>query len=360
MYPQFNFLLYVPYLTINLLFILLKRKLNVNPFMQVVFILLFVTYIITPILGLTIFKYDPLNNLFYISLYVIFIFSILVVVSFINKQNYQSVILALLLGNSVLLIINIIVNISDINLVNLKWVFGEDRESRAYFGFSHPNTAGMYIFIEILLLSLWRKYNNKIIFLFNVFLFFILVLTGSRTAILALVLFILLELYAKLKIKWNLYLSAAFTWGIVLPLLILLLKDIDFGSFFKNISGRDVAAVQNIQVLLSTNNAIFGIAPVNVSNLKSINGLTYSDNWYITHTIQFGIVSLLLFMFNLFILFLESIRHRNKLSINLLLLIIFYSFAENVMFVPGVLMSCIVWILILSQINLNTYNGGVK
>ena len=234
-YPQFNFLLYVPYLTINLLFILLKRKLNVNPFMQVVFILLFVTYIITPILGLTIFKYDPLNNLFYISLYVIFIFSILVVVSFINKQNYQSVILALLLGNSVLLIINIIVNISDINLVNLKWLFGEDRESRAYFGFAHPNTAGMYIFIEILLLSLWRKYNNKIIFLFNIFLFFILVLTGSRTAILALVLFILLEMYAKLKVKWNLYLSAAFTWGIVLPLLILLLKDIDFGSFFKNI-----------------------------------------------------------------------------------------------------------------------------
>ncbi|GMK41166.1 hypothetical protein PCCS19_42220 [Paenibacillus sp. CCS19] len=94
------------------------------------------------------------------------------------------------------------------------------------------------------------------------------------------------------------------------------------------------------------------MAPVNASGLGVIEGLTYSDNWYVTHLIQFGIVGMAIFVFNIILVTFYSLKHHQYKVISLLIVLLFYSGAENVMFLPGVLISWVFWVVIFTNLKI--------
>ncbi|MEA3573930.1 hypothetical protein [Peribacillus frigoritolerans] len=354
---KLSYIQYTPYICIIIIFLFSKERFNINNKLKGVFILFVGIYTISPILGLTLFKYNSVKNLSYIMLFLIFILSLSIIVSFINMNNYKTVLQIILIGNSILLIYNLLLNLNEINMENFKWLISGERESRANLGFLHPNTAGMFLFIEIILL--YYIYKLKIGFAYiwipSIFILLIFLLaTGSRTALLSTILFFILNLYSKVMSKINVKLQLSVFFGVILPVLTLSLLNFNFNDFVDSASGRGTALAQNLNVLNQHNSFFFGIAPVNVSDLKIlIIGLTFSDNWYITHLIQFGFIGMVLFITNILIVIINAVKQNNHIILTLLMVLLFYSAAENVMFIPGVLVSWVVWILILFNMKIN-------
>ncbi|MGO4108862.1 hypothetical protein [Paenibacillus sp. YAF4_2] len=346
---------YLAFMLMILIFAFInKEKLKINIQHRVIFSVFASVYTIPTIIGLTIFKYDPLKNLYYILLYLIYIISLAILVSFINSDNKNVVIQMILIGNSLVLVFNLLVNLNELNADNFNWLTGGERGSRANFGFSHPNTAGMYLFLEIMLIYYMQKMKigNKYVWSsLIVILTIFLLATGSRTAVLGMLLFFLLKLYSSIVAKLNVKLLLAILLCLIFPLLIIYLLQFNFTKFLEEASGRGTNLTQNLSVLFDQNAFIFGIAPINTSNLRLIEGLTFSDNWYVTHLIQFGFIGLILFVMNILFIISISLKKRKGIEnlniFTLLCVLLFYSGAENVMFSPGVLLSWVFWTLIL-------------
>lgn len=71
-----------------------------------------------------------------------------------------------------------------------------------------------------------------------------------------------------------------------------------------------------------------------------------SDNWYITAMLMYGIIGVIIMLFNVFYIVINSIKMKNYFIVNLIITFIIYSTMENVLFVPGALISMLFWGLI--------------
>lgn len=358
-------LIYAPFMVIIIIYLLNRKEMlkerayKSNNKVIIACILMIVGYTLPPILGLTIFKYTPISNMIYIILFCVFIFYLYIVSYVIStEKQFMSFLKYSLLGNSLILITNIILNLDELKYIEFNTILSNERNLRAYFGFSHPNTTAMYILIEMLLIYLiYIKINNKkkiIGILFISILSIFLISTGSRTANMSLIIFILLEIYSHCIKRLNKYMRISILFLTTSFLFILLINKVDISYILSNSSGRDRALINNIKAIKEYGNFVFGIAPTSIEILKSKCMLDYTDNWIITQMIQFGILGVVIILSSIIILLIEFIKYRNYICINLLLTLFFYSMAERVLFVPGVTLSWFIWsLLFISSKNKN-------
>ena len=228
---------YFCYILLAIAYIFYKKELNFSKSFLYMIDLLVIAQLIIPLLSgyfnvLTI-EYFMLMFLLLIDTYICgFIFS--------QSENIEKLIRNLFISNSVILIINISKNTQYYNYVSFMTVFNNSRSNRAYFGFTHPNFAGMFLVIETILayiLFLWEDGLKKILF-GSLILFFIvsICVTGSRTAFYNIVIFFIIEILRLFSDKFQRLQKPIF---ISLLLLSIILIGIYFGSnLLSNFSGR--------------------------------------------------------------------------------------------------------------------------
>jgi hypothetical protein len=290
--------------------------------------------------------------------------SILGVVYFIkNKRDFHYMIKSFLYGNSIVLTIMILLNINRVfNPSYYYWILAGTRSDRLDFGFFHPNTVAMYLYIQIILLFFMYLLvkNMKYIFISVIYLLSLFP-TGSRTGVyctlITLTLFILFSLIGKLDKKIKIVMIP-----LLFPMIIYGLSKINWSSIWTDSSGRDVHFSHNLNYLKESNNFLFGIGPVNITNIQSYNSLIQiTDNWYLINTIMFGVISTVLFcVFIVWVLIKQiNILFNNiypgiiSLGISFLIGMLIYSLFENVLYNPGVILSCVFWPIVLSILNIN-------
>ncbi|WP_317971431.1 hypothetical protein [Paenibacillus sp. CCS19] len=226
---------YIPFIGMVLLFIFCREMFDKREPFQLIFILFTCVYTISPFIGLTVFNYSSVQNLVYIILFLIFIAAIRGTISFVNQANYKKVILAMFVGNSLILVYNMLTNLNQINSQNYSWLTTGIREARGNIGFSHPNTAGMFFFLELILVFyLYKlKYINKTVLFLSILVFSVFLLaTGSRTAVYSTVLFLIINMYLYMASKIHVKLQLSILFGILLPFLTMFLLRFNYSSFF--------------------------------------------------------------------------------------------------------------------------------
>lgn len=346
--------IYLGFIIINVLFLFkLKGKIPINK--KVLFISgnFIIAYILIPILFNTIGNVNLKNSILYMGLFLLFINALTIITLFLKKEDYKNILISTLIGNSLFLVFMIFLNINQINSGTVLSIITGNRPIRADFSFGHPNTAAMFIFIEILLIYLiFIDIFNKKIMGNTLIVMFILPLlaTGSRTSLYSLLLFFVLELYRKkiYKIKSNY--KKFFVFTIVLPVGIFLLSKFDLTTFLNSSSGRNEFVKYNINYIMASNRLIMGFGPTPVTSMRDfLPELVITDTWYITHILSFGIISLGIIMVNiiyLLIIFIKNINVKNGHVISLIIVLLFYSGAENVLFIPGTIISWFFWMII--------------
>ena len=100
---------------------------------------------------------------------------------------------------------------------------------------------------------------------------------------------------------------------------------------------------------MNSNRLITGFGPISISSISRTLPIKITDTWYITHILSFGLISLILISVNIaysLILFSKNLNDKNGYIVPLILVLLFYSLAENVLFVPGTLISWVFWMII--------------
>lgn len=354
-----SYLMYIPYIIICIAFLFIKRKIKVNKSIVAISIGIVIVYLFLPFLFLTITYNNFKTNIFYSILNIVFLFAIIITSAEIKRNEYEFILRGTLISNTIYLSYLIIKNFYQINLQSIQLVFNGNRQGRADFQLGHPNIAAMFIVVNIILIYIviYKIYNMKKIAIMLSLSFVIpLLSTGSRTASYSLLLFYVLELYwNKLKQcdeKIRIICTLIFISGVIYILYSYLLQ-----YFLENSSGRNVAIINNIEVLIKNKKILYGFGPIQISRLKRIiSQLMISDNWYMTQLIRYGIIGLGIIVFILVLLVknLFKCKYENRYGISLLIMLLFYSFAENVLFVPGVILPWVCWMIFFCEIRLNT------
>jgi len=352
-------LMYIPYIIICLAFLFIKRKIKINNYTIKISIGIIIAYLFLPFLFLTITYNNFKTNIFYTILNVIFLFAIVLISAEIKKDEYKFILVGTLISNTIYLSYLIILNFNEINLQSIQLVFNGDRKGRANFQLGHPNFAAMFILVTLILIYIviYKIYNMKKSAIILSLLFVIpLLATGSRTASYSLLLFYILEIYFYIlkccdeRIKIILKL--------VCVLVIIYISYAYFYEYFQeNGSGRSGAIIKNIKVLIDNKRILYGFGPIQVSRLKkTIPELAISDNWYITEVIRYGIIGLgiMAYVVILLVKALLKCKGKSNYAVSLLILLLFYSFTENVLFIPGVILSYVCWMIFSCELNLNT------
>lgn len=353
-----SYLMYVPYILVIMLFLLFSKRFNISKNVLLVSLVLIITYLFLPFLFFTIGNYEFIKSLTYIVLYLIFIISLTLLTQCINLQKVLN---GMFISNSLGLIYFIGVNLHEINNLTIISFFTGDRINRASYGLGHPNTAAMFIFIEILLIYiLFIKGSNKkkIGVFLCIGLMIPLISTGSRTAILSLFMFFILEIYLYINsILVNKKIKYLFLLMIFFTVILIFVYKFDISNLIVNSSGRNIAINNNIKYLIENKLIFTGIGPIPISELVTkVPMLTITDTWYITHMICYGLLGLILIMLVIVYIFINLIRNssfKNSHTLSLLIVLLFYSCAENVLFVPGTILSVISWILFYKQLDIN-------
>lgn len=341
------------YLFIFLSFYLLNKKKTIDK--RLVFFLIPVTiaYIIMPIFS----RQIQLSTLFYYYFIIIFIFVIDISSKVVSDYETESL-KWLLIFNSIPLLYQIFSYHNSISNEAVMSVFNGDRFSRVAFGYSHPNFAAMFIVMEILMIYVImidaKKKHTKIIGAIAIGICLIpLFATGSRTATYSLSLFMISEILFHLASKYSKYRKEVYSLLLVTVLLIGL---IEFGSeILTNSSGRDVHFLNNFRVLQTNGDLWFGAGGGSTSKITAVNGINYSDNWYMTSIINSGLLGFLTMIITFIYMFVKILRAQinETYGVSLFILLFTYSFAENMLFVPGVALSWLAWTFILPNFRLN-------
>lgn len=313
------------------------------------------------LLPLITFNFDPLNfkpGFLYSILYINLIIFIILLSSYMRGGKFKATILDLLIGNSLILIMNIILNINKLSISiciqNLIGIFN-DIKFVEFFGYKHSNLAALYILLEILLIYIYSKVSSGFLNKYKniIIVFFILVLmrTGSRTAIIVTIIYsifnILYKLINKLNGKYKLLICIFL--GILTFMLYVFLsqKNIDLAE---SIDERVLMVGQVMEYMNNNNSFINGIGPTSVTGIKEyIININPPDNGYITLLIQYGIIGLISVVIVLLILIYKNNKISNSDNIALIISLLIYSLTEAVLFVPGVLISVIVWVIVFTM-----------
>lgn len=359
----FNYFQYIPFILIIIIYLFDDKKRTLNRNNKILYLKLLSLYLILPFLTFNIGQVNMISGISYILLNLIYISSILIISMYSNKENFMLMLKKFIIGNSIGLIFALLTHLNQINMNNLSWILGGARISRADFGMSHPNFAGAFLFANIIALYLYNKFSkekNKTIYFLIVFFNIMLVFTGSRTAIMIQILFYFLDqlLYALRKINKYLRQSIYFLLGIFILLSLIYNINIDIGIDLNSIEDRFSNLIWNLKLLESKNRILIGIGPINIRSLvQYLDGMKVSDNWYITTIVTHGLIGLII-MIRIIISTMKNIIKNKNITMGIFFICIcIYALFENVLFVPGVLLSFFTWFIVFLSLK-NTNLGG--
>lgn len=353
-------ILYIPYIIIIGVFILFKINLKLNRQLLRLGLLFLIAYIIIPFITFKV------SDIMYLALYFIFIGSLICVGSEATTKRYNIYIRNMMIGNGSILFFKILTHINEINATNIASIQNGNRQLRATYGYPHPNTTAMAIVVEVLLIYIYtRTFKKKKVLLLYGLLIPALLATASRTGTYCLIIFFSLEFFFYIKDKINNFIpnKMKIVLGLIACVLaIFTVMQFDAKSFVSSASGRGDAMAINLQLLFDKNSFITGMKPIPITSLlKDIPGLKITDVWYMTHLISFGFISLVVILINLALMTINFLMNKEtpKYLLSIILMLTFYSGAENVMFVPGAIVSPVLWIIFFCQVNiLNNKKGN--
>lgn len=357
---------YIPILIICLLPIIFKKSLLIFLSLQAKFLMLavFLNYLLIPLISFNVGSTNPILELSNIILNFVFLFSIIIIASRVNRVDiFENYMRYFLIGNSIVLTLGIILNFSDLfNVNNYSWLFNDTRDSRAYFSFGHPNFAGIFLLIEILLLLyLFIKIKSKYLLFLLLFYLFALLATGSRTSFYGLIIFCVMYMYFFICYKTSKKLRLLIINMSIWLLIVYFGLIYDWKELLSDSSGRDTLLIHNLNELVKDGNLLTGIGPINYTSIAVFYpNYQMSDNWYVTNTMLYGVFGTISFVFvtliSIIYLFLIHSNSKNYKELNfvksLTICILIISFFENLLYIPGVIVSFFFWLTALSVGNI--------
>lgn len=263
-----------------------------------------------------------------------------------SKKDKELMLQYFFIGNSIFLVLAVFINFTDlINIDNYTYLFNGSRNSRAWFGFIHPNTAAMYLFVSSMIsLYFLEKKKNFYWIMSSIFFLAALLATGSKTGLYGIIILILgytsYNIFRKIPVKIKIGLSA-----ILIPIVALLVV-FQFGELWQNSSGRNDYISSNITQLMESGKLFSGYAPLNYTEIGNYYPVVISDNWYATNLVANGLVGTGVFItFSIYLL----IKTKNIFWKMVFLAFLFMSIFENFLFIPGVILTQLIWVCVLSE-----------
>lgn|GEM_PF-2477920 len=357
---QTNFVSYLPLILLVLVGLPLTDLKKLVRGNWMIILPVFINFILIPLISFNLGNFDLSTEVLNICLQILLLLVILIIVSVVkDTDTLLSLLKITLISNSIILTIAIVSNFNEVtNINNYMWIVYE-RLDRAVYGFGHSNTAASFIFIELILLILvYLLYKKKILLLPILFFIPPLVATGSRTAIIGLMIFITVYIIFRFIGKFNVNIKLLLL-AFVSILLFLSILNFNWDFLWESSSGRDVRFIYNINYLLENNLFWFGIGPINNTSISSLVPQIYTiDNWYLNNTILYGIFGTISFLVTAVWIVYKYLKHtfyvRNTQivvwGLSFLISFLIYSFFETFLYTPGVLASIIFWIFILAII----------
>lgn len=358
---KFSYGMYIPIIIIFILCIV-KDFFKNYPRMYAYFI----GFAIVAFLGCTCLSGGlSLYGFLYIILLIVF-FIILPILGNILSSNKKRNLLIMAISGAFFLIPNILKEIGNISENQVKSALGITEgfvRYRIKYGFPHANTAGFSIVSEIIILYvLSLQIENKkikgLVFFIAAFLFYSLLGTGSRTAILCCSFFFLVDIVQRIVNKFHRLSFFLYPFLCIMLLYIVFTMNVSSDDVIANSSGRFDSMVIIINALKESNKLFFGVGEAGISSgyIESVlQEHVYIDNWYLHILASLGIIgsSILLIgiVLLIFYIFKNTEIENRSIQISLILCIFLYGITENVVFVPGVSLSVIVWTIIFSMVS---------
>lgn len=352
-------LIYLPFVLIAILMIGAKK---VSVFSKKILCIFIIIQVVIPLVSLGAFRLSLTQGIYSMVLNSVAFLEIIFLGNYDNTTlGLPELNSALLVGNSPILVFNIVMNINQLSVNNLKYLFVGERDTRVLLGFANSNWLGMYAFMEIVLIYLFFKTQQNIknsisLCLKCIFALSLLAIisSGSRTAFIQVILFIVLEISRMLLTRIKMLNVLYFIHVIYFIVIVMVVFNEKLLAGY--ISGRDILN-QNIISYLSDNNyLLLGISCLNVTALS--NYVVMTDCWYIVCIAQIGILGLCGWFIIIFILYRKLIFTKNIIGASLLLCLCSYGITENVIFNVGVSMSIVFLIIIAFMANSENFREG--
>lgn len=304
-----------------------------------------------------------MESLKYIALIIIFYLSLPHLGRYI-AEDYKKNIRYMYYFGCTIIMFTIVRHIQEINIENISSALNIIELStgrvRATFGFTHANTAGFNI-VSMMILGAWNMKINQpskkehiINIAVNMFFLLALLCTGSRTGLIVII-------YFYFHIFFNTVLKVLKRFAYIFMLLVgvaslyLVIGTNIISATVENSSGRDILIKNLLQAMIEQNKVLIGIgvSPISSGGISEALGMSLSfDSWYFYILASCGLIgSIVLFsgivyvFFNMYRNTVASLRTISSASMVSLLI---YGIAENLVFVPGIFISVLIWILIIS------------
>lgn len=348
-----SYFLYVPYIVVLALVIISGGEIELPTGYRFLLSGMALCYIVGPMLGRNI----NFSSYTYSALLMLFSLASIQMGQALSKDICNIKKMALI--GALFLIFLVVSHLEAYNLSNIRVALGltgvRNTTLRASFGFWHPNAAGYMFATEIILLSftlsLEERLYKKIIEIFLIIVFCVSMLaSGSRTAAVTVMVFF--------SIKIALKYTRAFTRArvIVLSLIFIVfsayfITNNGLNNLIEASSGRNLAVGNVLQHLKRENKLIFGYGATRIS--EGGIGITI-DNWYLNMLAYYGIFGLicmlggvLLLVVNLYKIIRlipnESVKEN---IISFIIMFFLYGLCENVIYVPGVTLCGVFWMVV--------------
>lgn len=325
------------------------------------------TFVLFPLIGFL--KYASYQILLNSMLSLIYILFLMITLNLVKEELvYKKMINTLYYSIFVFVLILLILNgESLINFNNITSAFNLDDRIRQTYGLKHANTLGNICLILIIVglkKKQWCIYKKeKILILFlEIITLFIMLNSGSRTALTAsLLLYILFYLNKYILFKNKLLNRISLILGtMVLILCILCLmyfkETINLEDLLAN-SNRYYWWIDTIKFLGNNMNVLIGLGYVNISyfyqNMQFSTNLV-TDNWFLYTYMTLGLIGIISSLTIVGGIFFKMFRYTQKYKnityiyiLSLIITGIYYACFEAVYFTPSELLSFIYWIFIL-------------
>lgn len=350
------------FLNVVLIFYFLKNKAKLKKKALIILAILLTAIFVIPVVMYKITETTFSENLKYTAFYLNFIVSIALTGTYMSS-NYKKVLGSFLIGNTVVLFTSIIKNKDEIYLQkcidNIIYLFKLlDKKHTIYLGFNYPNIVSLFIIIEIFLLYKFKQtFVNRNIYI-NIFfdlciclLVIPLLATGSRTAIIGIITFCAFNAFFSFYIKLKSNMKVIISAGMSVACILFGYINFDKIIFAESMRIRLEDVKRLINYLIQNNKIITGVGPVeNTLSYAETTGLKNTlDNGYIAFGAQYGIIGLVLILSVVGYALYISFREKNNQSCALILTFLIYACVENVLFIPRVLMSLLVWVFIVNS-----------
>lgn len=274
-----------------------------------------------------------------------------------------------------------------LNITNIQAAFNLEDRLRQTYGLRHPNTLGNLCFIFNVLtihkLTYLKTTKLKTCLDLIVWALVIIVMltSGSRTALSASLLFLMLFALNRFVFFRSQIVNRVSVLFTVLILLVTSLvslnyiKGLDYKELLSN-TNRYYNWIYTLDYLKFHHmNPFTGLGYYNMSyfyNVMEFTAELMTDNWYILTYITVGFIGLFIFFIVLLMIIHNFVTYRDKYKdryfpffISLLVVCMYYSIFEVMLFVPSELLSLLLWISILynfermSNFSVANYKSGI-